>query len=403
MILSQEGRAKLLELQTGFFLDRALVGPQTLEVQIIVKAPHEIIGAVLHGAKMFLWTGVAGPKGQGILAATFTVEDDPDASFYLSRALCSEQAQLLNAFFADRRGHVIFFNELNRGLLTLQVSIAEQPYLVRAMALLSGVVGELNGKQIDAALDDIEARAARKPKFLKSIYLLSGDARPNIYEVSSLGFAPPPRGAERYSRVTHLYQEAGSKLEERIAQILRRSFRPEAILVSPWLRQEQRELCDVLVGSRWGYLFVESKAMAVNIAALGRRTERRLAGFKKQIEKALKQLEGVRRRVLSPEFRPVETGLGVREIESYRHELLHFGVVMSEVHPDLAKLEAFWEQAIASAEASETALHLLDANELLTLTNLSRSEEEFFVKLKERWEVARERRTLVLNIVPQKL
>jgi hypothetical protein len=143
--------------------------------------------------------------------------------------------------------------------------------------------------------------------------------------------------------------------------------------------------------------------MAVNIAALGRTTERRLAGFKKQVEKALKQLEGVRRRVLSPEFMTVETGLGVREIESYRHELLHFGIVMSEVHPDLAKLEAFWEQAIASAEASKTALHLLDANELLALTNLSRSEEEFFMKLKERWEIARERRTLVLNIVPQKL
>jgi hypothetical protein len=48
MILSHEGRAKLLQLQTGFFLDRALVGPNTYEVQFIVKAPFEIIAAARH-------------------------------------------------------------------------------------------------------------------------------------------------------------------------------------------------------------------------------------------------------------------------------------------------------------------------------------------------------------------
>jgi hypothetical protein len=29
---------------------------------------------------------------------------------------------------------------------------------------------------------------------------------------------------------------------------LRQRFRPEAVLVSPWLPREERELCDVLVG-----------------------------------------------------------------------------------------------------------------------------------------------------------
>jgi hypothetical protein len=99
---------------TGFFLDRALVGLETFEVQFIVKAPFEIIGAVRHGAKIFLWAGVAGPKDRVTVAASFTVEDDPDASFYLSRALSSEQAQLLGGFLKDRRGHVIFFDEFER-------------------------------------------------------------------------------------------------------------------------------------------------------------------------------------------------------------------------------------------------------------------------------------------------
>jgi hypothetical protein len=177
------------------------------------------------------------------------------------------------------------------------------------------------------------------------------------------------------------------KLEERLAQILRRRFSLEAILVSPWLPHENRELCDVLVGCQWGYLFLESKAMAVNAAALDRSTERRLSGFRKQIEKALKQLDGVRRRALSPDFTTVNTGLGTREIESYRHELLHFAIAMSEIHPDLAKLEALWEVAIANAEANKIALHLFDPNELQSMVNLSSSEDEFFGKLNERWDM----------------
>jgi hypothetical protein len=153
---------------------------------------------------------------------------------------------------------------------------------------------------------------------------------------------------------------------------------------------------------RLGYLFLESKAMAVNAASLGRKTARRLAGLGKQIEKARKQLEGVQRRALSPKFMTVDSGAGTVEIESYRHELLHFGIAMSEIHPDLAKLESTWEQAIAGAEASKTALHLLDTDELLSLVNLSLSEKEFFSKLKYRWEVARDGRTLVLHMIPNK-
>jgi hypothetical protein len=58
------------------------------------------------------------------------------------------------------------------------------------MALLSGAVGEPDHLQIDAALDDIEARAAQKPKFLKSIYLLSSNARS-----SAIRFQPWLRAA----------------------------------------------------------------------------------------------------------------------------------------------------------------------------------------------------------------
>jgi hypothetical protein len=175
-------------------------------------------------------------------------EDDPDASFYLSRTFSSEEVQLLSGFFEVQRGHIIFFDELNRGLLIGPVSVPDQPYLVQAIALLSGTDGEPDGKQIDATLDDIEARAARTPELLKSIRLLAGNTKPLSYSISGLGFAAPSQGGERYSRQTHLDQEAGSKLEERIAQILRQRFRPEAVLVSPWLPREERELCDVLVG-----------------------------------------------------------------------------------------------------------------------------------------------------------
>jgi hypothetical protein len=400
MILSEEGRAKVLQLQSGFFLDRALVGPDRFEIQFIVKAPFEIITAVHHGSKMFLWSGPAGDRDRGTLAATFTVEDDRDASFYLSRTLNPDQGSLLAVFFNERRGHVVFFDELNRALLTVQVSLSEQPYLERAKTFLTRRIEEPSEAQIKAALDDVDARVAERPKFLKSLCLLSAAAKPLNYSIPSLGFVPPANAADRFSRETHVDQEAGSKLEERIAQILRRRFPLEAILVSPWLSREERELCDVLVGCRWGYLFLESKAMAVNAAALDRSTERRLSGFRKQIEKALKQLDGVRRRVLSPDFTTVNTGLGTREIESYRHDLLHFAIAMSEIHPDLVKLEALWEAAIANAEQNKIALHLFDPHELQSMVSLSSSEKEFFDKLNNRWNIARERRTLVLHVAP---
>jgi hypothetical protein len=82
MIPSHEVRAKVLQVQTGFFLDRALVGPDSFEIQFIVKIPFEVIGTVHHGARIFLWSGVGGARET--LATTFTVEDDPDASFYLA-------------------------------------------------------------------------------------------------------------------------------------------------------------------------------------------------------------------------------------------------------------------------------------------------------------------------------
>jgi hypothetical protein len=184
MILSEEARATVLQLESGFFLDRALVGPDRFEVQFIVKASFEIISAVRHGSKMFLWSGLAGDRDRVILAATFTVEDDRDASFYLSRTLNPDQRTLLATFFNDRRGHVIFFDELNRALLTAKVSVSQQPYLERAKALLSRHIEEPNETQIAAALDDVEARACTAASVAPRTVIPAG-ATPTPWQASS--------------------------------------------------------------------------------------------------------------------------------------------------------------------------------------------------------------------------
>lgn len=397
MIRSASIKQLMSSVTSGFFFESVATGPEEQIEQVFVKAPLEIIKAVASGAACYLWADVLQHNGIACACATFCVEDDPEASFYLSRTLGERTARALIEFLNEPSTAINFYDELDRLLMVAMVVNSHPPPPRFTADYLCAGVREPTGREIQIFLNLTEQRAASGGGFLKSLALPIVERRAMRHILTDLGFGWGTEASTRYSEQTIIHSfDAGAKLEERTAQALRRVFRREEVFVSPKLATSNRELCDILIVCGDTLVLIEAKAMEVSPKTLRRETERRVAGVKKQLDKAFRQLRGALRSMLSISGKPV--GLyasGERVYVNGAFIRVHVAVVISELHPDLSS--ELWEDQISQAEADEIALHLLDPHEIGELCRVSINEEMFLANLELRWHIAQEKRNLILH------
>lgn len=393
--------------RVGLWIDPVLDGPAAL----VCKMPEVAIRALNQGARCTLHIGVVSARDRRILCYGLRVDDDPDRPLTIAQpSLAANDFQLLRGILEAGYFRLHFVNELNHAMLSatasfdreaswnaLQDLLLADPYLLEPegdglveLAQLEALLQEaLERFQMLTYRGTDQDEATKVASHFGLRVALTKSESVEIFETSPTSEGGPFRMDET---------DEWRKLEEAAFLVLDAVY-PGKAFHSPHVRTANgtRELADVLAFGDKFICVVQAKALSVQAAAVSRSPKRRSANVMKDIQKALKQLQGATRHMRSGRELLDSDG----EVIHLRHERtvpFHAIVLLSEMYAFLD-----WRRiARKTVEASESETHralfqVMDLMELSYIAQQARSSDAFENILLQRWTAVQEAGTAYIR------
>jgi len=163
--LSKRLKTVLQKLKMGFVFE------EEDHLKLIVKIPIEVCESIYYGAKIYLWYGVFKViDEENVITATFSVDDNPEAMFYLNRALALDDVKKLEKLYSQKLWYIYFFDQRNKFLMALTIYGLENNTKLIDFDQLT-VPKDYQTDTLNHILNFIENKAYHEPVFLKSIPL----------------------------------------------------------------------------------------------------------------------------------------------------------------------------------------------------------------------------------------
>lgn len=366
---------------------------------LVCKIPETAIKALHMGAPCSFSLAVVRAESLDLLCLGFRVNDEPENPFRALMLNASpEDAPLLQQILSTGPIALHCLNELNHPMLSAWCSMdlaraAAAADALRAsnywlLTLEASKQHELSAvsRMYDLALD----------RFTHHIFRGSADAVAEEIKMSAdlpltLDIWPPSEVFEvtptaMDGPLVIADHDEGTKFE-RLIQLLIDVAYPGRSYRSPQVEDgsSTRELTDVLAFDERSICVVQAKALSVLNVPGNRPSSRRAASVTKDIKKAIAQLTGAMNKIRSEA--PISTAEGEPLALPHRKEApAHAIVVVSEMYAFVDWRQVAAQLVAESENESRKALfHVMDLQELSSLTSRWPDSWTFFGRLAQRW------------------
>jgi hypothetical protein len=266
-------------------------------VVMAAKLPYEQIDHLLGGAGLFLAVDFIDAAHGAFLWSAMAVMDDDLEPFYLQRTYRQEDLHRVATFLSAKDSQIALFDELSRCVATLHGRVEGGAAAARRLASWSGIVAPNRPAAIDTAMTARADEIDRRPALLRELpYIVKWwKAVKHFSHLSAPSPVSDPGRARSGTRFGD--RNVGPAVESDITKLLSTIFTPDNLFPSPFTGEgtHMRELIDVVAISSDAIMLFEAKAVQ---SRPGADLSRRAANGQKSLRKAVKQLEGARRRVL---------------------------------------------------------------------------------------------------------
>lgn len=393
--------------RVGLWIDSVHEG----RVALVCKMPEVAIRALHQGVGCTLLIGTVEVGGRRIVCRGLRVNDDPDHPLSIGiPSLLSDDIEALKRILEVGATRLHCLNELNHPMLSATCSFESEaarsalrelqsadPFLIESDGDGCHSLSELDAL-LQQALDRFQAliyggviaEEGSPIVWISALRMtMANDELVEIFEVSPTAQAGPFRVDDH---------EEGPKLEE-AAYLVLDAIYPGKTYHSPRIRiaNGTREIADALAFGNRFFCVVQAKASSVLDAAPSRTADRRAAMLTKNVEKAVKQLQGSTRRMrLGREILDSE-GTPMR-FSQYETLPAHAIVLLSDMYAFLD-----WRmiaRKIADASESDTHkafFHVMDLMELSFIAQQARGADAFESIMLQRWAAVQERGTAYLR------
>ena len=382
-------------LQTSFGLFWEETEPHK-SIVLAPKLPTDIIKHIYLGVSVYLSTGFLPIRGGLAMCSTLAVADDPDAMFFIQRTHDPSDTELLARFYEQRQIELHPFDELNRNIASFKCEISVPFSKVDQLRRITPLVRELSDEERLSIFRHLEEIFAQDASPLKEIELTILEKESPFWHHVHIPANAPINEPKRFNQPYFIGDEdQGKQLEINLARLLSSVFDENNLFASPFgvtQDTENREFTDLLAVDSAGLLVIEAKAKAVTTESLSQNNERRVKNIAKQVEKALRQLRGAYREALQEKLLTLRSQTEIRQV-ALADLPIHLIVLVSENHPDLAKMD-IPDKVIELGEELGVGVHIFDLNGLSKLIRRCRDTQELMSLLDRRWEIASEHRVI---------
>ncbi len=350
---------------------------------ILIKAPLNILKAIVDGVKVELIFAVVRHSGKTYLCNGFRVWDDPKAAFSAFGLQRDESEHLALSEILERQSTPVFlFDDICRCVSWTEVFI-QSPVSELSDVLKDGpYVGpfdELVVFALDKMENMLEGRNLDEQTLVHSDFFFALELSFSDFthiQIHGVG----ANSAEQFL----VTGDEGPMHEQIIWHLLEGLFdsnifrSPETLLGGKW-----RELTDIFCSGEYGNFLIEAKAISVLQTDHQRSTTRRVSNLQKQVKKALSQLEGA--------IRAIRSGQEIRDhaqntIDFDRSLVPHALVLVSEILP-FGDWDGIVKEIAETAMRTGAMVHVFDIKELLQFVRASESSiNKFDYLLMKRFE-----------------
>lgn len=260
------------------------------ETALLIKVPTPTLKALIVGCSIQLLFG----KNDTYLCKGLRIEDMPDTPLLLSGAqIVFEEHMALIQSMKQRKFPVFLFNEMDICLASSNIEITDE----EATSVLKFIGNEKT--LYDGKFDD-------DVSFAVDCFVHSIDKTKSFFNAHDISIIEitPKVGEWKTNYIFFVNNDSsfginiankteGETFENTIWGSLESVF-PTTLFKSPQVQHgdQKREFTDVFAYHEYGCFLIEAKDLSVIQAGYGKNESRRLAGIKKQVEKAIKQLVG---------------------------------------------------------------------------------------------------------------
>lgn len=402
LIPSENLSNSLSEVSGGIFFETVNVGTEYAKVDMIAKLPTEIIKYIYFGTSVFFSIRLIHVRDCSALCTILVVEDDPKNMFYLSRTHGPEDIDLVVQFLNQDEIELHAFDELNRNVASFKGTVSVSDTIVKDLVQVKPIICNLTALEIKIILRDLAKKLAQND--VSALKLIQFEFKNCHTKPLSFYHYPPAADGPIYdpNRFKDPYEinnsNQGRQFEINLTRLLRKTFNYDSLFPSPFgaiLDSKNREFIDLVAVLEDYLLFFEAKASAITLTSTQRNTERRVSNIEKQIRKAIRQLRGAYKKGINNGVLTLKTVSRTKEIR-ISHFSVHLIIIVSEVHPDLAKSNII-KEVISLGKELDVGVHVLDFQALNVYIRDSKDAKEFVTLLDHRWNLSLENKILIFN------
>ena len=382
----------LSKISHGVFFESVNVGSKRAKIDLIAKLPTEIIKHIYLGTPTFISIRLIPIKNCFALCTILSVEDDPNAMFFLSRTYNPKDVNLIIQFLNQNEIELHAFDELNRNVVSFKSSFSVPDKIIETLVQFKPIICQLTDQEIRLILLKLEKEFANNDTSeLKLIRFdfINYSNKPTFYHYPT-GCDNPIFDPDRFNDPYKIDDgNQGRQFEINLVRLLSKIFDSKSLFPSPFGAtpdSANRELIDLVAVWEKSLLLFEVKASAITPTSAQRSTERKVKNIEKQIRKAIRQLRGAYKKGIYNEVLTLKTISRTKEIKMSLYSV-HLIIIVSEVHPDLDESKIVSEVISLGTELG-LGVHVLDFQALTNHIRHCKDRNDFLMLLDRRWNLS---------------
>lgn len=380
----------LLNVSRGIFFEIVNIDTKYSNVDLVAKLPAEIIKSICLGSSTFLSIKFIPIRNSLALCTILAVEDDPKAMLYVCRTHSPKDVDRIIQFLNQDQIELHVFDELNRNVASFKGFVSVPDSIIKNLLHVKPSICQLSDEEITTILLNLEEKLSKDGLGLKLIrFDFKNEIAPNFYHCHTIANAPI-YDSNRFNDPYHIRDSnQGRQFEINLTHLLSKIFDSDCLFPSPFgatPNSQNREFIDLVVVWEDNLLFFEAKASAITFASLQRSTKRRVNNIEKKIKKAISQLRGAYKKAVYNGILTLKSTSCTREIDLSLFSV-HLIIIVSEVHPDLAKSDVVTDVLSLGKEVA-LGVHVLDLQALSSHIIHCKDANEFIKLLNLRWKLS---------------
>ncbi len=335
------------------------------ETALLIKVPTPTLKALIIGCPIELVYG----KKDIYLCTGVRIEDIPGTPLLISGAqIVSEEHSALIQSMKQKKFPVFLFNEMDICLAssTIEITDEDSTSVIKMIENENTLYDGNFNNDVSFAVDCFVYSIDKTKSF------------PNAHDIPIIKITPKIRewktnnvyfiNNDSYYGINIANKIEGETFENTIWGSLESIF-PTTLYKSPHVHHgnKKREFTDVFAYHKYGSFLIEAKDLSVIQAGFDKNESRRLAGIKKQVEKAIKQLVGAVNAFKHGNNLYDDKG---NEIIVNRNIPPHCIIMITELMT-CGNWDGITEQLLDAMKQTDAFFHLLDLREFISLLKQS--------------------------------